>query len=410
MTPDPEVNRGVLWAKANMLRSQLFAPTGWCFVNDPTRSNNSVARDTAWFAYGSDYVTPEFSRQSLLAYLRNMERKGMVVEYYDIRTGKTADYSLNINDNTPLLYARALASLQCNRRSRVHRRCISQRRKKPLEYILSQRDDRGLVWCTSTGTSDWGICGWRNVIKDYRLSGATTELNSECFAALDAVSKMAGLLGKDGERDRFAREAQTLRDAINEHLVNPDTGLILLEYRCRRNQTNRRDLRSGLPRDVRGRGSRASGAHHQPAQRRAVLDAGRHSHASARRHQLWTDPRIRIARRGLGRRHVLVSPSRPLASTRLSWRSALRESFKHYSNDPRRNNTVPGQFSEWLHGETLMNQGMMLSPWFPPRYLWAAIEGAAGLDLTSEEPSCNPRSRPIGGGSACVACAIAVRS
>ena len=27
----------------------------------------------------------------------------MIVEYYDIRNGKTADYGLNVNDNTPLL-------------------------------------------------------------------------------------------------------------------------------------------------------------------------------------------------------------------------------------------------------------------------------------------------------------------
>jgi hypothetical protein len=63
---------------------------------------------------------------------------------------------------------------------------------------------------------------------------------------------------------------------------------------------------------------------------------------------------------------------------------ALATSFQNYSRDPRRNNTVPGQFSEWLDGETLVSRGMMLSPWFPPRYLWAAIEGAAGLDLQAE--------------------------
>jgi len=73
---------------------------------------------------------------------------------------------------------------------------------------------------------------------------------------------------------------------------------------------------------------------------------------------------------------------------------ALGQSFRHYSSDPRRNNTVPGQFSEWLHGETLTNQGMMLSPWFPPRYLWAAIEGAGGLDLSGDEPTVNPRLAP----------------
>jgi len=42
----------------------------------------------------------------------------------------------------------------------------------------------------------------------------------------------------------------------------------------------------------------------------------------------------------------------------LAWRASSKST-----------NTVPGQFSEWLHGETLVNQGMMLSPWFPPRYL-----------------------------------------
>ncbi len=37
---------------------------------------------------------------------------------------------------------------------------------------------------------------------------------------------------------------------------------------------------------------------------------------------------------------------------------------------------------------------MMLSPWFPPRYLWAAIEGAGGLDLSGGSPSIQPRLSP----------------
>ena len=73
---------------------------------------------------------------------------------------------------------------------------------------------------------------------------------------------------------------------------------------------------------------------------------------------------------------------------------ALGTSFQNYSRNPRRNNTVPGQFSEWLHGETLVNKGMMLSPWFPPRYLWAAIEGAAGLDLVGRAAARAPRLAP----------------
>jgi diguanylate cyclase (GGDEF)-like protein len=103
LTPSQDLNRGVLWSKANMLRVETKAQTGWCFVNDPTRSNNSVGRDTAWFGFGADYITPEFAREALLGYVERQEKSGMIVEYYDIRTGKTEDYGLNINDDTPLM-------------------------------------------------------------------------------------------------------------------------------------------------------------------------------------------------------------------------------------------------------------------------------------------------------------------
>jgi hypothetical protein len=69
---------------------------------------------------------------------------------------------------------------------------------------------------------------------------------------------------------------------------------------------------------------------------------------------------------------------------------ALRSSFEHYAADPKRNNTVPGQFSEWFDGESLANKGMRLSPWEPPRFFWAAIEGVCGLMLTLGKPQINP--------------------
>ena len=103
VTPDATVNRSGVWAKANMLRTELYAPTGWCFVNDPTRSNNSVGRDAAEFAIGADFVTPEFSRESLRWYLRNAEPSGKIIEYYDVRNGEANNYGLNVNDDTPLV-------------------------------------------------------------------------------------------------------------------------------------------------------------------------------------------------------------------------------------------------------------------------------------------------------------------
>ena len=42
--------------------------------------------------------------------------------------------------------------------------------------------------------------------------------------------------------------------------------------------------------------------------------------------------------------------------------NSLHAGYQHYLVDPRKNNTVPGQFSEWFDGESLVNRGMCLSP------------------------------------------------
>ncbi len=392
MTPDQDVNRGVLWAKANMLRVQLLAPTGWCFVNDPTKTNNSVARDTAWFAFGADYVTPDFARESLLKYVELMERRGMVVEYYDIRNGNTADYGLNVNDDTPLvllaLWHHYGATGDLAFLKRVYRAA-----KRAADFILEQRNGQGLVWCSATGTADCGIPGWRNVIAGYRMSGATTELNSECFAALSAVSKMARVLKKEADRQRYGDAAEELRRAINRHLLDPETGLYYLCIDV--DGAKRTDVTCDLVFPV------MFGVADRDVAARIV---GRLSVDS-----FWTSAGIRTIPRDdinygpthgyglLGGVWVGVTFWYAFAAARFNsdfMASALRESFRHYSRNPRRNNTVPGQFSEWLHGETLVNRGIMLSPWFPPRYLWAAVEGAAGLDLSGDEPVCSPSLSP----------------
>jgi len=390
LTPDPAVNRGVLWAKANMLRVQLKAPTGWCFVNDPMRSNNSVGRDTAWFGYGADYLTPEFAREALLAYVHHQEPSGLIIEYYDIRTGKTEDYGLNINDNTPLIIL-ALWHHYTATGDDDFLREVYPCAAKAARYILSQRNDQGLVWCTSTGVSDWGIIGWRNVIKDYRLSGASTEVNSECVAALKTAAHMARVLDRHDESTVFAEEAEALKTAINTHLYNPANGLYYLNIDVDGNA--RSDVTSDLVFPV-------------------IFDVATEETAARivsrlSSHDFWTAGGIRDAPNyspgpepayGLmGGVWVGVTFWYAFAAARFSpshMAQTLGESFHNYSRDPRQNNTVPGQFSEWLHGETLTNQGMMLSPWFPPRYLWAAIEGAAGLDFSTGNPRIYPHLAP----------------
>ncbi|MDQ6857562.1 MAG: GH116 family glycosyl hydrolase [Chloroflexota bacterium] len=392
ITPNPEVNRGVLWAKANMLRVMLESPTGWCGVNDPAHSNNSVGRDTAWFAYGADYLVPEFARESLLAYVRLQEESGMVVEYYDIRTSRTADYGLNINDNTPLLIL-ALWHHFMVTGDRAFLEQTYPAAAKAADYLLSQRNAQGLVWCTATGTANEGIVGWRNVIPDYRLSGATAEVNSECYAALDTASQMARTLGRHDESRRYADEAAKLKDAINTLLRNPRNGLYYLSIDL--DGQPRSDVTSDLVFPV------LFGVAPDDVAARIV--------ARLSDRDFWTDAGIRTTPRDavnyspggawglLGGVWVGVTFWYAMAAAKYQpafMDHALATSFRNYSTDPRKNNTVPGQFSEWLHGETLVNEGMMLSPWFAPRYLWAAIEGVAGLEPHGEGLGCWPHLAP----------------
>jgi hypothetical protein len=394
LTPNPQVNRGVLWAKANMLRVQSKAPTGWCFVNDPMRSNNSVGRDTAWFAFGADHLTPDFSREALLAYVRLQEPSGKVVEYYDIRTGKSEDYGLNINDNTPLLIL-ALWHHYTATGDEAFLREVYPCAAKAAQYILSQRNEQGLVWCTSTATSDWGIIGWRNVIKNYRLSGASTEVNAECVAALRTVANMARVLDRHDESALFGGEAETLKHAVNTHLYNAANGLYYLNIDV--DGQARSDITSDLVFPV-------------------IFDVASDETAARIIRRLssddfWTASGMRTTPRDapnyspgrepayglMGGVWVGVTFWYAFAAARFSpdfMAHALSISFQNYSRDPRQNNTVPGQFSEWLHGETLANEGMMLSPWFPPRYLWATLEGAAGLDISSGIPRVFPHLAP----------------
>jgi hypothetical protein len=388
LTPNEEINRGALWAKVNMLRSEVCAPSGWAFTNDPTRSSNSVARDTSWFGFGADYITPEFMRSALRAFLERQQERGMIVEYYNMLTNETADDDLNVNDDTPLLI-HAVWHHYCVTGDRDFLRESYPVLARAARYILSQRNEQGLVWCTATAIGPRGIVGWRNAMQDYRLSGATTELNAECYGALRRVAEMAHVVGRSEEQRTFDDEAEALKRAMNAHLFNPDNGLYYLHIDV--DGRPRSDVTSDLVFPVMfGVASDETAAH--IIRRLSGTD-------------FWTEAGIRVVPRDaanyspdhesglMGGVWVGVSYWFAFAAARFSsqfMEHALSAGFQQYSRNPRQNNTVPGQFSEWLHGETLVNRGMMLSPWFPPRYLWAALEGAAGLSYNGGEACIRP--------------------
>jgi Bacterial alpha-L-rhamnosidase 6 hairpin glycosidase domain len=386
-TPSRDVNHGVLWAKANILRVQTYAPTGWCFTNDPTRSNYSVGRDTAWMSFGADYLNPDFAREALSAYFRLQEPSGKMVEYYDVRNDKWDDYGLNVNDDTPLAVIALGHHVAATGNVAFLRECYPGA-VRAMDYMLSQRNADGLIWCTATATADSGIVGWRNIIPNYRISGASTELNSECYYALLAVAAMGEHLGEK-KAETYRTAARALRDAINTHLVNPENDLYLLNIDV--DGSRRTDVTADLifpvlcgvaPPD------RAARIINALSEANFWTDAGIRT---VPRHALDYDP---VRAYGLlGGVWVAVSYWFAFAAAEHQpsfMAKALASSFHHFSIDPRRNNTVPGQFSEWLHGEILSNQGMMLSPWDAPRYLWAAIEGAGGLRLLKEQGQIDP--------------------
>lgn len=390
LTPDPVINQGALWSKVNMRRVMASYPTGQAFTNDPGTYANVVTRDAAWFVYGNDHFLPSFSRRLLDNLAERQYPNGKLPEYFDGITGRVEDDGLNINDDTPLYV------LAVNHHFRATGDWEWLAKTYPAvaraaHYIISQVDERGLVYCSANDARGdvWAIAGWRNIVSGYHISGAVTEINAECVAALRDAAHLADELGRDEERETFAAASAKVRNAMDACLVNPKNGLYYLNI----------DV-DGSPRtDV-------TGDEIFPVIMRACSEeTGFRIISRLNSPDFWTpaglrtvsslDPRFDpSAHAGLmGGVWPGLTWWYAFGAARYHPHSmvrALRSSFEHYGVDPQRNNTVPGQFSEWFDGESLANRGMRLSPWEPPRFLWAAVEGVCGLVLLPGAPRVNP--------------------
>jgi Bacterial alpha-L-rhamnosidase 6 hairpin glycosidase domain len=390
LTPDPVINQGALWSKVNMRRVMAAYPTGQAFTNDPGSYTNIVTRDAAWFVYGNDHFLPSFSRRLLDNLAERQYSNGKLPEYFDGITGRVEDDGLNINDDTPLYV------LAVNHHFRATGDWDWLAKTYPAvaraaHYIISQVDDRGLVYCSADDPRGdvWAIAGWRNIVSGYRISGAVTEINAECVAALRYAAHLAGELGRDDEREAFDSASAKIRDAMDVYLLNPKNGLYYLNI----------DV-DGTPRtDI-------TGDEIFPVIMRACSEeTGFRIISRLNSPDFWTPAGLRTVS-SLDPRFDPSAHSGLMGGVwpGLTWWyafgaaqyhphsmvRALRSSFEHYGIDPQRYNTVPGQFSEWFDGESLANRGMRLSPWEPPRFLWAAVEGLCGLVLLPGAPRVNP--------------------
>ncbi|MHB9125352.1 MAG: amylo-alpha-1,6-glucosidase, partial [Armatimonadota bacterium] len=392
-TPDVVVNQGGQWSKANMLRVLSDYPfSGTAFTNDPGNSSNVVARDLCWYVYGSDYLTPLDTCNLLYTMADLQEKSGKIIEYYNAVTGWTDDYGLNINDNTPLFILASAHHL----RATGHRGCVERLYPaivRAADYMISQMDDRGLVFCTSRETEERGIAGWRNIIPNKNISGAVTEVNSEAYAAFRAVAEIAGSIGKLRDKEYFTKHAEKLREAINEHLLNPKNGTYYLNIDPDGNAHTEVTADEVFP--------LLFGVGDEETSR--LISTRLSSPDFMTRAGLRTVPAqdpLYISDRLIGLEGgvwpgVTWWYAMASATTDPSLMvNALRSSYRHYIENPGAHNTVPGQFSEWFDGQSLVNRGMRLSPWEPPRFLWALVEGAVGLRVGLEGLSINPRIPP----------------
>lgn len=392
LTPDQQVNLGMTWAKVNMLRVMANYPTGPAFTNDPSLSSAVVGRDACWFSTGCDFLLPAFSRALLEALAARQREDGLIVEYYNAVTDERAFNGFNINDNTPLFIWAAwhhyLATKDEDFLQRIYPavwkagQCILRARDTELSEIPQERK-RGLITCNVRGVEVYGIAGWRNIIPNYTLNGAVTEINAECALALRLAAQMGEIRGtpesqKDAQEFRQAGEA--LLEAINTHLINPETGLYYLNI----------DLDGNIHTDV-------TADEIYPVMFEVAPDEVAFRIISRLNSpDFWTTAGIRTVSRMSPnydpyRQWGLVGGVWPgvawwYAAAAAKYHpefmvQALRTSFEYYARDPKKNNTVPGQFSEWMDGESLVNRGMRLSPWEPPHFVLAGVQGVCGVTI-----------------------------
>ena len=96
---------------------------------------------------------------------------GNLPEYYNALDGRVEDYGLSMNDDTPLFVIACSHHYYSTKDSQFLDE-IYPTVKRASDYILSQKDDKGLIIAIADGEEVWGIASWRNVIPNYQINGA----------------------------------------------------------------------------------------------------------------------------------------------------------------------------------------------------------------------------------------------
>ncbi len=389
LTPSPTISRGVVWAKANMLRIVKEYPHGWGATNSPP-SDILVSRDTSWMVHGFDYFWPEFSRNALEVFNDAIEDNGLMVEYVRGVSGYKTHYDLNINDDSPLHLIAMLHHYNATLDDAWVRRHFAMI-VKLTDYLLTQRDDRGLIYCRAKGVDLYGISSWRNIIPYYTLDGAVTEINAEAVFALESAAMLCAIVGDTEHWQRYGEEARRMREAMMDYLYNDDTGAFVLNYDQEGNYQDNFTADEIFP---------VLFGIADEAQRRVILKrleeadfvtaVGIRTISTA---DAWYFPSYGFGLLGgvwpdLTLWYAVALARNGMTDDAVRFLDATYAAME--GGSPR--NTVPGEFAEWFDGGSLSNRGIYLSPWTGAKFLWAVAETVGGLNgyRTSGRPHLAP--------------------
>ncbi len=391
LTPDPAITRAIKWSKINTIREQRHYPIGNSFTNDPPQ-DILVVRDIAWFSVGSDYLTPDFSRGTMeLVRDYGVEPGGEITEYIMACENPPfkSNYGLNINDDTPL-FIFAVHHHYALTADDAFLRGMWPTVQGAANWILAQKR-AGLIWCTSEESNVWGIASWRNIIPEYQINGAVTEINAECYMALRLAARCAEMVGEFDESERFLREALELKDNINKQLVSEETGLYLLniDYSGKRRHNVTGDLVFPVMFGVADEEMRE-----RILQRLYAEDSWTpYGVRTVPKNEPEYDPEYGVRLIGgvwpnltgwVAYASRIDHPERMIEGMRNIFRISEVDNPLAYKN------VVPGQFPECLHGDTFQSRGMALSPWMPATFIWLAIDGLLGFRPQVTELSVQP--------------------
>ena len=393
MCPSPVISRGIVWARANMLRIIKEYPNGWGSTNSPP-SDILVSRDTSWFVHGFDYFLPQFSRDAIEVFNNFVDENGEMIEYVRGVSGFKTSYDLNINDDTPLHIIAMLHHYNATLDTEWVQKNFALI-CKITDYMLTQKDKNGLLFCRASGVDMFGISSWRNIIPYYTLDGAVTEINAEGVFALEAAAMLAAVVNDSERWQRYSNEAENLRKAMMQYLFNSDTGAFVLNYDQDQNYQDNFTADEVFPvlfnvADAPQREAIVDRLSEQdfitPVGLRTISTADSWyfpSHGFGLLGGVWPDLTLWF---------VMCLARNGRVPQAMHWLEAIYDTMEAGAV----RNTVPGEFAEWFDGGSLTNRGMYLSPWTGAKYLWAVAETFGGLDgyRTSGRPHLQPLRPP----------------